>query len=566
MSGEESDSTFYSQGSQFSSASQGYNADDELDVLIKADVFDRDTITKEEQKPEEKPEEKLEQKIKEEREEAKAELAKTVKDPIQIEEQLTQQEYFEEDEEEEKASQAVDTLTIKLNDEANKVEVSPPVVPAPPVDPPTAKRIRTPASRYSEYLQEKTIKEVEKEAKKQAPPTPQPEPAVLLNTSLGSQYSQQAIEQAEQDSFSQATFARSIIIDNIRLEPITPDSQARKIFTDEELTAMTSCYLCGCKFKDRISAKHNERWNYPEDQITASYDHTAPVNFSMVVVRVPSSYGSYEPFEKDFLKLNGKMACFHCNYTKSQTMFITCPKNGEKIKFENFAPNKPAIEKFVKDLWNSESQWSKDPNGENTLHKCVGKDIKKWRKERIKAITDSAQLICNMIKKHVDQKKVLKRLYYIKLLIAKARELLKTDPYFNNETIKASRRKAYGNRFIIDFVAKAEATDPKFVKPWSRLGPIYEETNEQSSEENSQNNSMNQSPISSPISSPIFSPISSPASSPANISSIKRPNEDGQGFSPRPDKTPKLVGSSRKRKQTRKRKNKRKTYRGVRLF
>jgi hypothetical protein len=472
---------------------------------------------------------------------------------------LTQQEYREDYEEEEKASQAVDTLTIKLNDEANKVEVSPPVVPAPPIVPPTAKRIRTAGIKYSEYLQEKTIKEAEKEAKKQAPPTPPPEPAASLNASFDSQI---VTEQAEQDSFSQATFARSIIIDNIRLEPITPDSQARKIFTDEELTAMTSCYLCGFEFKDRISAIHNKRWKNARNKITASYDHTAPVNFSMVVVRVPSSYGEYSEDEIKFLKLNGKMACFHCNYTKSQTMFITCPKNGEKIKFENFAPNKPAIEKFVKDLWNSESQWSKDPNGENTLHKCVGKDIKKWRKERIKAITDSAQLICNMIKKNVDQKKVLKRLYYIKLLIAKARELLKTDPYFNNETIKASRRKAYGNRFIIDFVAKAEATDPKFVKPWS-LGPIMEVDEH---EENSQDGSMGRLPVPSTVMSRSRSPkrVTTNVTNRGNVAPMRERPQSNFSLNTSFNSTFPARSRSRSRKGGSRRK--RKTYRRIRLF
>jgi len=559
MSGEESDSSDYSQGSQFSSVSKGYTADDELEVLIEEDVFDRDTITKEEQTPEEK----LEEKIKEEREKAKAELAKTVKDPNEIEEQLTQQEYYEDYEEEEKASQAVNTLTITINN-TNEVEVSPPVVPRPPVVLPTAKRIRTPASRYSEYLQEKTIKEAEKEAKKQAPPTPPTPPSEPdVNTSFGSQYSEAATNQAEKDSLSQATIAKSIIIDNIRLEPITPDSQAKKIFTDKELTEMTSCYLCGCEFKKRISAKHNERWGYTDNPITASYDHTAPINFSMVVVRVPSSYvKQYDDKEKEFLKLNGKMACFHCNYTKSQRMFITCPKNKHdgKINFKNFAPNDNVIKQFVNDLWDSESQWSKGPNGENTLHQCVGKDkklIKEWKEKRIQAITASAQSICDMIKANVDQKNVLKRLYYVKILIAKARELLKTDPYFTDETIKASRRKAYGNRFIVDFVAKAEATDSKFVKPWG-LEIIDEDSNEQSSRQNSQDNSISDSPVASQVPSPI--------SSPANLS-IKRPlNEDGQVFSPRPGKTPKVDGSSRKRKQTRKQKNKRKTYRGVRLF
>ena len=139
-----------------------------------------------------------------------------------------------------------------------------------------------------------------------------------------------------------------------------------------------------------------------------------------------------------------------------------------------------------------------------------------------------------MIKKNVKQSRVLKRLYYIKLLIAKARELLKKDPYFNNEEVKASRRKAYGNRFIVDLIYKAEATDSKFVDPW-KLETIPEEEE----------------------------PMVSQSS---NKLSIKRPLDNKTKG--KQSKTPRItpIGSSRKRKQTRKQKNKRKTYRRIRLF
>ena len=308
---------------------------------------------------------------------------------------------------------------------------------------------------------------------------------------------------------------------------------------------MKLCYLCGCKFEDRISAKHNETWGYTNNPITRSYDHTLPVNFSMVVVRVPSSYvKEYTEKEKEYLKLNGKMACFHCNYTKSQRMFITCPKEeGGKINFKNFTPNDKAIKKFIDDLWNSKSKWSEGLDDSNTLHQCVGnnsKDIRDWKRKRFDAIKASVNKVCEMIKKNVKQSRVLKRLYYIKLLIAKARELLKKDPYFNNEEVKASRRKAYGNRFIVDLIYKAEATDPKFEKPWG-LETILEEE-----EKNSQDESM--------------------VSQSSNNLSIKRPLDNKTKG--KQSKTPRITpsGSSRKRKQTRKRKNKRKTYRRIRLF
>ena len=432
------------------------------------------------------------------------------------------------------ASQVVDETNIKIvEDPVTKTAVIT-----------TSKRARKESEKQKLVNEVKVLKQAAKEAKeaeKNKKENPIQHIFPIQNSQLGD--TQDAYEYIKVEVGSQSTVARQLITNDIRLESITPDSQAKKIFTQDELDAMTSCYLCGCEFEDRISAKHNERWGYPKDQITKSYDHSAPINFSAVVARVPSSDSSYEPFEKDFLKLNGKMACFHCNYTKSQRMFITCPKDADgNIDFQKFAPNDGAIRKFIDNLWDSKSEWSIGPSGENTLHQCVGKtpnDIKKWKDNRIKAITDSVKKICNMIKEHVSQDNVIKRFYFTNLLIAKARELLKKDQYFNDPTISDKTKKGYEKRYIVKFVNKSEATNPEFVTPWTkalkrskRRLPDVEEVEKETDTETSQDKS----------------------------------EEYEETVSPNPSKTQKLSGSSRKRKQTRKRKNKRKTYRRIRLF
>jgi hypothetical protein len=234
-----------------------------------------------------------------------------------------------------------------------------------------------------------------------------------------------------------------------------------------------SCYLCGFKFKDRVSHNHNVRWNKTDlTEETKSYDHTAPVNFSFIVSRIPSEYNiSYmTDGEKNHLKSNGKYACFHCNFTKSQRMFITCPKKGKSIDFRDFNHNEPAIENFVDDLYESTSDWTLGPSRENTLHECIkkyyGKEgVNKWKAERIQSIKNSADDVCTMIKKYVDQKSVIKRYYYTKLLIQKAQTLLDVDPQYK-VLPTPKKQNIYRKKFIAHYLAKAEATNTNFVRPW----------------------------------------------------------------------------------------------------
>jgi hypothetical protein len=526
MSGSETDDSFFSQGS---SASHGYNADDELepDEITNLVQYDSFSIFKLTDAEKDELEKKQEDQKKEEEEEYKVFTQKQIDREPAVKDDVIAEKL---------ATQEVDNTVIEIvEDPLTKIAT-----------------IKTKRNRKDSHIlkEAKEAKELEEQLKKEADDAKEAAKAAKsakaskethIQHNLATQDSQfintqNAYNYTNVEVGSQSTVARKLITNDIRLESITPDSQAKKIFTQDEINAMTSCYICGCKFEDRISAKHNKRWDYPENQITVSYDHSAPINFSAVVGRVPSPYGSYEPFEIEFLKLNGKMACFHCNYTKSQRMFLRCPKDDKgNIDFQNFEPNTEAITKFINDLWDNQSEWSKDPNDENTLHNCVGKDqehIDKWKEQRIQAITASVQLICDMIKTHVSQDNVIKRFYFTNLLIAKAKELLKSDPYLKDPNISDRTKKGYEKRYIVKFVSKAEATDPRFVTPWptkvklnKRGLPYIQEASKETDTETSQ-------------------------------------DESGQVVSQKKTKT----GSSRKRKQTRKRKNKRKTYRGVRLF
>jgi hypothetical protein len=490
------------------------DAEDKLPNIVESGGFYRFELTEDEKDQLEKIQEEQEKEVEEEYQVFTQE--QVIHEPDVLDDAIA----------EEIASQVVDDLDFEIeeNPQAKTAVIR------------TSTRPRKDSAVVRESKEVKALEEAAKAAK-----TKKETPNEYIFQSQNSQVNSQiANTYLKVEVGSQSTVAKKLITNDIRLESITPDSQAKKIFTDAELTAMKSCYLCGFDFKDRVSAKHNERWGYPKYQETKSYDHTAPVNFSVVVVRVPSTDSSYEPSEIEHLKTNGKMACFHCNYTKSQRMFITCPKNKDDgtIDFQKFKPNDEVIQKFVNNLYNNLSEWSKGPDGvQNTLHECVKKykgGKTKWIGDRIRSITESAEKVCEMIKKNVSQSNVIKRFYFMNLLIAKARELLKTDPYFNDQSVKLSRRKAYENRFIVKFVAKAEATDPKFVKPWNGSQALKGKLLNQSSKRGL--------PI---IQETDKEKYSQGESSEEVISPIKRT---------------KSIGSSRKRK------NKRKTYRRIRLF
>jgi len=266
------------------------------------------------------------------------------------------------------------------------------------------------------------------------------------------------------------TSAGKIIIDNIRLETYNATSQATAIYRDE-LTNLTkensTCALCGFELKDRVSYWHNKIHN-PDDlgKLTWSYDHFVPVNFAAVMFRIVTSKENYDDKELEILKDNGYIVCYHCNYEKSQRLFVTCKKTDGKPDFNNFEPNKKTITKFVNDLYVSRNKhgWA-DEYGNRTLIKCLAppKYYKTWIRERIAAITTLAEKVCVNIISQVDFKAVEERLKTTKLIIRKAKTSVLTDERY---TALGTNQKSK-NRFKREYIARLfAAAELNFRSPW----------------------------------------------------------------------------------------------------
>ena len=294
---------------------------------------------------------------------------------------------------------------------------------------------------------------------------------------------------------STATSAHRMIIGNIRLETYNATSQAIAIYGDElkKFTQQESpCALCGFPLKDRISYIHNRNHGYTDNPLTWSYDHFVPVNFSAVVFRIVTSK-NYETKELNLLKDNGFIVCYHCNYEKSQRLFVTCKKTGGKVDFNNFEPKKETITKFVNDLYTSTNKhgWA-DEDGNRTLIKCLTdyrKDRSTWIRERIQAITILAQKVCTNIISQVNFEAVKERLKRTKLIVRKSESSILNDERYTKLTNPKSK-----NRFRREYIARLfAAAELNFRSPWNwnqpkPLSPIQEE-----SEGESQDRSITQS-------------------------------------------------------------------------
>jgi len=270
---------------------------------------------------------------------------------------------------------------------------------------------------------------------------------------------------------SSPTIAREIIVKNVRLEAFSPDGQAATIFKGElaSKTQRTSrCSLCGFMFGDRISYIHNKRFKRDLNKLTISYDHFIPINFAAIVFRIPISKGKYSDDELQTFRLTGDMACYHCNYEKSQRMFITCPKDGKKIVFTNFQPKTISIKEFVDNLVTSTNRHGLASNEkDSTLKQCIQKEYKgnvnKWKEARIAAITDKAKLICNKINTSIDFRAVQIRLSYVQSIIKQAEENLQKDKKYTDRAGNPARQLRYRKEYIARQFGIQEL---KFEKPW----------------------------------------------------------------------------------------------------
>jgi len=461
------------------------------------------------------------------------------------------------------ASQAVEDLEIEIVEQNFDEE---------PIAIRKGIRIKNPIQRYEETIIKIRPKKP-RQPKKQVIPPPVSEDNVS---------SQVAYDVFMDETGSQKSAAKVLIVKNVRLETRKPDDQAKVIY-GADFKMPEYCYLCVCLLSERVSANHNARWGYNPSAITSSFDHTIPVNFSSVVGRNPSQYNTnpeainkIEEYEKNYLKSNGKYACFHCNFTKSQMMFITCKVENKVINFQDFKPNVPVIENFVDRLYKNDNDWSKGPDGKNTLYECITKyhegNIDSWRQKCIKSIKDSAEEVCNMIKQHVDQKSVIKRFYYTKLLIQEAYKQLETDPVYL--ALPKPKKPIYSKKYIAHVIAKAEATNPNYGKPWNTTKKpittpfdkkIVKNTNTQQRQEEQSTGSIQRNidrtdtARKQQMDEKRRAPVTLPSGErvvPTRIKSAQERFEEQQQSVNRLSRSKKRGGSRRRRK----------TYRGVRLF
>ena len=362
----------------------------------------------------------------------------------------------------------------------------------------------------------------------------------------------------------EGSIANKIITKNIRLESYDPTSQAKIIFGDKEFFSYTRpdslCSLCGFKFKDRISFQHNKTKGYVPPRITWSFDHFVPVNFSAVVFRIPVAKGksTYTSDELEFLKVIGGIACYHCNYEKSQRMFITCPKVDEKVDFNNFQPNTDSIKTFLENLYKSQNKhgWGKNP-GERTLNNCLilgGFTKKVWIDKRFEAIKTLAQNVCNLIKRSVDRSKVETRIKLTKVLVQKAKEDLEQDQEFQSLNSQEAKYR-YSRVYIAGLFGAAELTFPK---PWNdTLLAIDEPMDQEFSPPKTVGKTVAKpvaKPVGKTLSKPIGKPEPSPSGKPKGVPIIN------------PLERQKLLLQERKRTRKGGSRRKRKTYRRIRLF
>jgi len=454
-------------------------------------------------------------------------------------EEASQQAYIEADLEEkaeEKAKKKDVEATIQTTLVSEEVKTS---------------RVRKPSPKIKEIQQqqdeEKKAQQLERELieSKAREERKKEEERKKLLVSVGSILS----DSGNDSDASTATVGKKLIISNVRLETYNPTSQASMIFGSEyikNINGNTRCSLCGFKLKKRISYWHNKIHNpLVPDKLTWSYDHFVPVNFSAVVFRIPTSKSVFTDIEKEYLKNIGHIACYHCNYEKSQRMFITCPSKD----FNNFQPNKDSIKLFVNDLYKSQNKngWSKynDPI-KRTLTNCLlteQKHYSTWIRERIEAITKLAENVCKIIRENTDHSNIRKRHKLARIIIAKADQTVNNDERYNAiSPLKKKKRNIFRRAYIANIFASAEI-GKDFPKPW-KLAPAPAPA-----------------PAQAPASAPALT-ITNPTSNSkvTNNNPSKKRRSSRQLVSQNPEKTPRVDGSSRKRK------NKRKTYRHIRLF
>jgi len=257
---------------------------------------------------------------------------------------------------------------------------------------------------------------------------------------------------------SKGTVAKKFILDRVRLEDYDATAQAKRIHGADAVRAATTCALCGFLFKDRRSQRKTQKLG----EECVSYDHFIPVNFAATVLRVVSAGGKYSQAEFTLFGLIGDLVCWHCNYEKSQSMFITCPS---RDSFDELIPNVEEITEYYNRLARNEHFDAKDGiNPTPTLEKCwkkYGLDREEWKRSRIAIATERALAVCDAIKKNVDYTIARHRIKFAKTLVEVVGESLLTDEKYN--ALPPENRHTYRLGQIVKQFAKE---DLKITRPW----------------------------------------------------------------------------------------------------
>ena len=439
----------------------------------------------------------------------------------------------EEKEEKEESAPEVVSKKSELNRAVfEQAELQEEIVEVVAAQPPRARRISHPSIRFNAFIQQQqdevSLREAIKQEAQRRLEAKQKQKTELLQAIDTENVTESQLNLVSGIDETDTSLGHRLITAG-RLETYKPSSQASLIFGDkfmEGINGDTLCALCGFKLKDRISYWHNvfHKKPNPENTLTWSFDHRPPINFSAIMFRivVAEGKGKYTPEELENLKVTGDIVCFHCNYEKSQRLFITCPVENDidKSNFNGFSPNDEVIAKYVNDLFYSKHRYGYSQIvGERTLQNCLKlarKSKNEWISERIKHITGLAQQVCTMIKDKVDRPNVERRLKLAKIIVRQAKQQAVKDTRYPKNLGQDQQ-----TRFIKEYTAKLFAATElnTFPKPWKRSPP--------------------------------------PRPGPPPI-----PRPDPRGERGRSTSRERRGGSSRKRT----RKSKRKTYRRIRLF
>jgi hypothetical protein len=276
--------------------------------------------------------------------------------------------------------------------------------------------------------------------------------------------------------WSRGTIAKKFLVPGIRLEELPADTQARIIHGDDNFKnaklGEACCALCGFKFRDRGSMRSGK-----VKDSAISYDHFIPINFAAIIFRIVSSAGKYSDAEFKILRSIGDMVCWHCNYSKGQSMFITCPIRVAG-SFEGLKVNEPVIRKFFKDLLTSKSKWAyntpQPPGSPNTsLSKCIGTDTN-WLESRVSTTIRRANEVIKLIKDNVDFAKAKDRLGMARATVRRTLEGLEGNAKWQELQREVKNPEGNAAKCMKDMlalrrklVAKAFATEEiAYPPPW----------------------------------------------------------------------------------------------------